>query len=119
CAAWKPPGALIPPLYSGIVPSLLPAFSAPTGVSVVPSCLASSAGTAASAPVLKIAAKPAASNVMRNIVVSPRIGNSDQNVVLNVSDTQPRSDSAAFAPLGTPMTPPAGVKPVGAVEKSP
>ena len=42
-----------------------------------------------------------------------------QNVVLNVSDTQPRSDSDAFAPLGTPITPPAGVTPVGSVEKLP
>jgi hypothetical protein len=32
-------------LYSGIVPSLLPAFSAPIAVSVVPSFLASSAET--------------------------------------------------------------------------
>ena len=38
-----------PPVYSGIVPSLLAAFSAPTAVSVVPSCFASSAETAASA----------------------------------------------------------------------
>src|SRR5437016_10548976 len=44
----KPGGGVVsPPVYSGIVPSLLPAFSAPKGVSVVPSCLASSALTAA------------------------------------------------------------------------
>ena len=45
--ALKSPGGLMPPVYSGMVPSLLPAFSAPMGVSVVPSCLASSADTAA------------------------------------------------------------------------
>src|SRR4051812_17465598 len=39
--------SLRPPVYSGMVPSLLPAFSAPTAVSVVPSCFASSADTAA------------------------------------------------------------------------
>src|SRR5262245_6620606 len=36
----------MPPVYSGIVPSLLPPFSAPTSVSVVPSCVASSKDTA-------------------------------------------------------------------------
>ena len=40
-------GVVRPPVYSGIVPALLPAFSAPIGVSVVPSFLASSAVTAA------------------------------------------------------------------------
>src|SRR5690554_977164 len=38
-----------PPSYSGIEPSALPAFSAPCIVKVVPSLLASSAGTAARA----------------------------------------------------------------------
>ena len=42
-------GVVSPPVYAGMVPSLLAAFSAPIGVSVVPSCLASSADTAASA----------------------------------------------------------------------
>src|SRR5690349_12056186 len=44
----KPAGGVVrPPVYSGIVPSLLPALSAPTRVRVVPSLLASSAVTAA------------------------------------------------------------------------
>src|ERR1700755_745357 len=60
----------MPPVYSGIVPSLLPAFFAPTEVSVVPSCFASS-GETASALVLKIAAKPAASKVFRNMKIAP------------------------------------------------
>src|SRR5678816_1064593 len=43
----KPAGAVVrPPLYAGMVPAALPAFSAPTAVSVVPSVLASSAETA-------------------------------------------------------------------------
>ena len=46
----------MPPVYSGIVPSLLPAFSAPTGVSVVPSCFASSAETAAQRAGAEVAA---------------------------------------------------------------
>ncbi|MCY1536247.1 hypothetical protein D9M68_716950 [compost metagenome] len=38
-----------PPVHSGMLPSALPAFSAPMGVSVVPSLAASSGDTAASA----------------------------------------------------------------------
>ncbi len=59
--AWNPAGGLMPPVYSGIVPSLLPAFSAPTAVSDVPSCLASSAETAANA-------LPAASDAMASAI---------------------------------------------------
>jgi hypothetical protein len=44
---WNEAGAVMPPVYAGMVPSLLAAFSAPTAVSVVPSCFASSAVTAA------------------------------------------------------------------------
>src|SRR4029077_6206449 len=69
--ALKSAGALMPPVYSGIVPSLLPAFSAPTAVSVVPICLASSAETAANAAPLKIAAKLAASIVVRSMMAFP------------------------------------------------
>src|SRR6185369_838626 len=43
----------MPPVHSGIVPSLLPARSAPTGVSVLPSLPAS--GDLASAPVANTA----------------------------------------------------------------
>jgi hypothetical protein len=42
-------GVVRPPVYAGMVPSLLPAFSAPNGVSSAPSFLASSAVTAACA----------------------------------------------------------------------
>src|SRR5215813_1366379 len=57
-------GSFNPPVYSGIVPSLLPAFSAPTAVRVVPICFASSAETAASAPV----ARDATANAMRDLL---------------------------------------------------
>ncbi|MNG01560.1 hypothetical protein D3C84_845480 [compost metagenome] len=40
-----------PPVQAGMLPLALPSFSAPMGVSFVPSCAASSAGTAAIAAV--------------------------------------------------------------------
>ncbi|MNQ35632.1 hypothetical protein D3C85_491230 [compost metagenome] len=40
-----------PPFHAGMLPSALPAFSAPTGVSVVPNLAASSGDTAARAAV--------------------------------------------------------------------
>src|SRR6266496_2941339 len=61
-------GVVSPPVYSGIVPSLLPAFSAPTAVSVVPSCLASSADTAANAPFAHSAATATAINDLHNMI---------------------------------------------------
>jgi hypothetical protein len=55
-----------PPVYSGIVPSLLAAFSAPMLVSVVPSCFASSGEAAAKAAVASDATARAM-NVFRNM----------------------------------------------------
>ncbi|MNP82008.1 hypothetical protein D3C76_1805160 [compost metagenome] len=38
----NPAGAVVnPPVYAGMLPSLLPAISAPIGVRVTPNCLAS------------------------------------------------------------------------------
>src|SRR4051812_38328859 len=65
----KSAGALMPPVYSGMVPSLLPAFSAPVAVSVVPSCLASSAETALQAVGAASDASAAIINVLRNMIV--------------------------------------------------
>src|SRR4030095_13080055 len=58
-----------PPVYSGIVPSLLAAFSAPMLVSVVPSCFASSGEAAAKAAVASDATARAM-NVLRNMMSS-------------------------------------------------
>src|SRR5215471_14648329 len=67
---WNEGGIVVsPPVYSGIVPSLLPAFSAPTAVSVVPSCLASSAEIAAHAAGANAAASAATIKVLRNMIL--------------------------------------------------
>ncbi|MNY56133.1 hypothetical protein D3C86_1921790 [compost metagenome] len=46
-----------PPVHAGILPSALPAFSAPNGVNFVPSCAACSAVTAANADTLNSAGR--------------------------------------------------------------
>src|SRR5262247_4209058 len=63
----KSAGASMPPVYSGIVPSLLPALSAPTSVSVVPSCVASSKDTELHALGAASDASAAKMTVLRNI----------------------------------------------------
>src|SRR3954469_2298478 len=70
----KPAGAVVrPPLYAGMVPAALPAFSAPTAVSVVPRALASSAVTAW-APMAEKAIKPANQWSLRFMVGSSEGG---------------------------------------------
>ena len=67
----KPAGGVVrPPVYSGIVPALLPGFSAPIGVRVVPSFLASSAVTPACARPLKASASAAAVRLFVKCIAS-------------------------------------------------
>jgi hypothetical protein len=71
--ATYPAGASFrPPVYSGIEPSPLPAFSAPTAVKVVPSCFASSAVSLAFAPYEKNSARAAPDDIMRFMLFSDR-----------------------------------------------
>jgi hypothetical protein len=62
-------GVVSPPLYSGIVPAALPAFSAPTAVSVAPSFFASSGVTAAPTPPLNASTSAAAAIVLMDLDV--------------------------------------------------
>ncbi|MNP72006.1 hypothetical protein D3C76_1684690 [compost metagenome] len=57
-----------PPWYSGMLPSALPAFSAPTAVRVVPSFAATSGDTAAWATLVKATERLAASSVLTNFI---------------------------------------------------
>src|SRR4051812_1056658 len=62
----------MPPVHAGIVPSLLPAISAPTGVSVVPSFAASAADTFAAAVCADSeAARPIANRTVSFMIASP------------------------------------------------
>ncbi|MCY1180021.1 hypothetical protein D9M73_204490 [compost metagenome] len=56
-------GVVKPPLYAGMVPSALPAFSAPTWVNWFPSFAASEASTAAWAGPVRAIAREAAIRV--------------------------------------------------------
>jgi hypothetical protein len=69
CPAFQPAGGVvIPPVHSGIVPSLLAAFSAPTGVSSLPSFAASCSLTAAYALAAASAESASAAATARPIV---------------------------------------------------
>ncbi|MNC67342.1 hypothetical protein D3C75_1178310 [compost metagenome] len=74
-----------PPVYGGMLPSALPAFSAPNSVKVVPSCAASCSDTAAITLKAMLGIR---SPVITNLKVFMRVISSDQNEVEKVRESQ-------------------------------
>src|SRR6478736_7731815 len=83
-------GVVRPPVHAGIVPSLLPACSAPTGVSVVPRALASSAVMAAFAPAAAVAATTPARRMRWDLII----------IVSSEGGLEGQADEAAVLQVG-------------------